>query len=448
MLRARHCQFCLDSIPATRRIDALYCRDSCKTLASHARKETRACRPAPTRQQPSALVELVMRLEAQEAAARSELAVMRVRIAELEALIQGGQSDTGACRESSIPQTAVRRGSGRFKKRGMKPAVSLLRTEAPAKDLQPGSVADNLLRTGGPAESSPRGDRADNLPQRTFVAAEDSPRVDHTENLPPCTTGATKNLQGEDAADKALRDAVSAPTKDPRGVDHVEALLRTDASARNPQRVHHIENLLRAATPAKEPQRATRTDGARSAPQTSPQPATAPEDRRSLIQAPAPPATLHTTLHTPTARQAALIVPRRVNEHDAEQRRMQSKAQTGNTSAAKTAPPQLRSLVTATSPRKEPAALAVPEVHRSTQPAPLSAPAHAASRELWPHSGPRKTPAVEGRASNKTGQDEPVDHVSQLLRESPQKDPVLRSFPKLADHIGRLLREQSTEEDE
>ena len=275
----------------------------------------------------------------------------------------------------------------------MKPAVSLLRTEAPAKDLQPVSVADNLLRTSGPTESPPRADRADNLPLRTFVAAEVTLRVDHTENLPPCTTGATKNLQGEDAADKALRDAVSAPTKDPRGVDHVEALLRTDASARNPQRVHHVENLLRAATPAKEPQRATLTDGARSAPQTSPQPATAPEDRRRLLQAPAPPA----TLHTPTIRPAALIVPRIVNEHDAEQRRMQSNTKTGNPSSVKTAPPQMPPLVTATSPRKEPSSLAVPEVHRSTQQAPLSAPAHhAASRELWPHSGPRKTPAVEG----------------------------------------------------
>ena len=141
----------------------------------------------------------------------------------------------------------------------MKPAAGLLRTEAPAKDLQPGSAADNLLRTGGPTESSPRGDRADNLPLRTFVAAEVPLRVDHIENVPQRTTGATQNLQGEDTADKALRDAVSAPTQDPPGVDHIETLLRTDASAKNPQRVHHVENLLRAATPAKRGQYLTNT---------------------------------------------------------------------------------------------------------------------------------------------------------------------------------------------
>lgn len=118
MLRARHCQFCLDTIPPNRRIDAKYCRDSCKTLASHARNRPGAGQPAQRPLQPSALVEQVMQLESQEAALRSELAAMRARNAELEAALQRFQGE-GAAPEvtTPAPRSAAVRGSGRFKKR-------------------------------------------------------------------------------------------------------------------------------------------------------------------------------------------------------------------------------------------------------------------------------------------------------------------------------------------
>ena len=75
MRRGRRCQFCADAISAERRIDAKYCRDSCKTLAYQKRKGTR--RYASTEAPPSALSELVARLQSQEAAARSELVAVR-----------------------------------------------------------------------------------------------------------------------------------------------------------------------------------------------------------------------------------------------------------------------------------------------------------------------------------------------------------------------------------
>lgn len=95
MRRGRRCQFCADAISAERRIDAKYCRDSCKTLAYQKRKGTRRCAstepPPPSR----ALSELVTRLQSQEEAARSELAAvrdelaaLRQRTAELEAALQ------------------------------------------------------------------------------------------------------------------------------------------------------------------------------------------------------------------------------------------------------------------------------------------------------------------------------------------------------------------------
>lgn len=95
MRRGRRCQFCADAISAERRIDAKYCRDSCKTLAYQKRKGTR--RGASTEPPPpsSALSELVTRLQSQEEAARSELAAvrgelsaLRQRTAELEAALQ------------------------------------------------------------------------------------------------------------------------------------------------------------------------------------------------------------------------------------------------------------------------------------------------------------------------------------------------------------------------
>lgn len=246
MLRARHCQFCLDSIPATRRIDALYCRDSCKTLASHARKATLAGQPAPMRQQPSALVELVMRLESQEAAARSELAAMRVRVAELEALLHGGQTHPGDRSESSTSPAAERRASGRFKKREMKSAGGLPHSEIPSKDPHRGDATDHLLRTAVPTETPSRVDAADNLPLRHPVAVKEPQRMDRTEPLAQSTTKATQNLQEEHAVNSALlREDAATPAKNPREGDHVEALLRTGDSAKNPQKVDYVEALLR-----------------------------------------------------------------------------------------------------------------------------------------------------------------------------------------------------------
>lgn len=110
MRRGRRCQFCSDPISAERRIDAKYCRDSCKTLAYQKRKGARG--HACTEPLPSALSELVRRLESQEAAARSELvavrgelAALRQRTAQLEAALQRLEQTLAACQQSPAPPT-------------------------------------------------------------------------------------------------------------------------------------------------------------------------------------------------------------------------------------------------------------------------------------------------------------------------------------------------------
>ena len=102
MRRARHCQFCSDPISAERRIDAKYCRDSCKTLAYQKRKG--AClhaRPEPP-PPPSALSELVRRLESQEAAACSELVAARSELAAARSELVAVRSELAAARSELV----------------------------------------------------------------------------------------------------------------------------------------------------------------------------------------------------------------------------------------------------------------------------------------------------------------------------------------------------------
>lgn len=91
MLRAHFCLFCGEPMEAGGRIDRKYCRPSCRTLAYRDRNgHRRKARPASTAAiatPPSALVELAMRLEAQEAESRREMSALRQRNAELEAEI-------------------------------------------------------------------------------------------------------------------------------------------------------------------------------------------------------------------------------------------------------------------------------------------------------------------------------------------------------------------------
>ncbi len=86
MLRAKYCSCCGLDLPFAGRIDRKYCRPSCRTLAYRRRRDgvsapqSVAAQPTP----PSALVELVMKLEARDLAARKEVAAVRARNTELE----------------------------------------------------------------------------------------------------------------------------------------------------------------------------------------------------------------------------------------------------------------------------------------------------------------------------------------------------------------------------
>lgn len=110
MLRARCCSHCGDAIPFKGRIDRKYCRASCRTLAYRHRRDGRPRgrgQPAGVTT-PSALVELVVRLEERESAARRELSEVRARNAELEDSLQRYQARE---RENKYPGDHA--GSGR-----------------------------------------------------------------------------------------------------------------------------------------------------------------------------------------------------------------------------------------------------------------------------------------------------------------------------------------------
>lgn len=237
MLRARHCQFCLDTIPPTRRIDAKYCRDSCKTLASHARNRPGASQPAQRPRQPSALVEQVMRLESHEAALRSELATMRARNAELEAALHRFQGK-GAAPEvtTPAPRSVAVRGSGRFKKRRTfghsDPGLHAAMADAVAQPVAPVSrLLDTSLSItefqdtppstdptcsaaahGTPAQlpsGTLRGDTADN-PTPRLAADADGPE-------------AASPSSGRGGAGEALGDALACALPKDSGFDWPES---------------------------------------------------------------------------------------------------------------------------------------------------------------------------------------------------------------------------------
>lgn len=77
MLRARYCSFCEGEIPSAGRIDRMYCRASCRTLAYRHRREGRNARRAES----SSLLDAVRRLEERAIETARELAEVRKQLA-------------------------------------------------------------------------------------------------------------------------------------------------------------------------------------------------------------------------------------------------------------------------------------------------------------------------------------------------------------------------------
>lgn len=173
MRRARHCQFCSDPISAERRIDAKYCRDSCKTLAYQKRKGTRLhARPEPP---PRALSELVRRLESQEAAARSELAAVRSELAAARSELVVARGELVAV---SRELAAARSELAALRQRNAELEAALTQSEQAHRSYQQSPSPQPALSGAGCPTQAADPVSARQVPEWTLVPEPDGPSID------------------------------------------------------------------------------------------------------------------------------------------------------------------------------------------------------------------------------------------------------------------------------